>query len=370
MHMGRNERCWCGSGRKYKRCHLNRETAQPIARHEVHQKRKKVMDKRYCMHASNGRTMCSGAIVKAHTVPRGCLKKIAEQGHVCHLGPADGRGELWGSLPPLQEVGLKNASTFTGFCRQHDNDLFAPIEDRPFHATQQHAFLLAYRALCRELFWKRIHQELVPDMREADRGMPHEAQMQIQRNVTGFQDEVDVGRRELGRHKRIYDAAWQTQDFSKVRFHIAWLDSCPQVMCSGGITPEYDFHGALLHDIMNVGIEQDNLTFTQFPVGNKGAAVFAWMEGGTGVCEGFVNSLQRLDDKELPSAFVRFAFEFLENIWFSRAWWEGLDRKAQRSVRERARSGRLSHPMRSHDCLCDDGFDLASWEVTGRDSNS
>jgi SEC-C motif len=32
--VGRNERCPCGSGRKYKKCHWNRESAAPIPYHE------------------------------------------------------------------------------------------------------------------------------------------------------------------------------------------------------------------------------------------------------------------------------------------------------------------------------------------------
>ena len=28
--VGRNEPCWCGSGRKFKQCHLHKPTAQPL----------------------------------------------------------------------------------------------------------------------------------------------------------------------------------------------------------------------------------------------------------------------------------------------------------------------------------------------------
>ncbi len=27
-HLGRNDPCWCGSGKKYKRCHLEKDKAQ------------------------------------------------------------------------------------------------------------------------------------------------------------------------------------------------------------------------------------------------------------------------------------------------------------------------------------------------------
>ncbi|EPY4057442.1 SEC-C metal-binding domain-containing protein [Klebsiella variicola] len=33
--IGRNDSCWCGSGKKYKRCHLGREREKNIDRGEA-----------------------------------------------------------------------------------------------------------------------------------------------------------------------------------------------------------------------------------------------------------------------------------------------------------------------------------------------
>jgi SEC-C motif len=35
MKLGRNEPCWCGSGKKYKKCHLDRENQPPVHPWEV-----------------------------------------------------------------------------------------------------------------------------------------------------------------------------------------------------------------------------------------------------------------------------------------------------------------------------------------------
>lgn len=67
-------------------------------------------------------------------------------------------------------VGLKQASTFTGFCGRHDDVTFAPLEKRPFEGTDEQIFLLAYRVLCLELFLKRADMESTPAKREFDRG--------------------------------------------------------------------------------------------------------------------------------------------------------------------------------------------------------
>ncbi|MET0372072.1 MAG: SEC-C metal-binding domain-containing protein, partial [Sphingobium sp.] len=31
MKLGRNDPCWCKSGKKYKKCHLNRSESQPMS---------------------------------------------------------------------------------------------------------------------------------------------------------------------------------------------------------------------------------------------------------------------------------------------------------------------------------------------------
>jgi hypothetical protein len=59
------------------------------------------------------------------------------------------------SAPPQLEFGLvgrNSASTFTGLCGPHDDQLFAPIEKNPLDLSDlEHLFLLAYRAATREL---------------------------------------------------------------------------------------------------------------------------------------------------------------------------------------------------------------------------
>ena len=51
----------------------------------------------------------------------------------------------------FERVGKNNATTFSGLCGQHDNDLFQPIDDQlPDINNKIHLFLLAYRAILRE----------------------------------------------------------------------------------------------------------------------------------------------------------------------------------------------------------------------------
>ena len=94
---------------------------------------------------------CDNGIAKAHTVPRNCLKRIARNGHVSsfvttpHVHP--GQAPETGLLHP-HRAGVNKASTFSGFCPKHDNDLFAPLEKTPFCAHSRAVLSARVSSIC------------------------------------------------------------------------------------------------------------------------------------------------------------------------------------------------------------------------------
>ncbi len=154
--LGRNDQCWCGSGLKYKKCHMARERQEPVNIWEVAGEHNKLFGTKDCLAPDAMKVDCSGAIVKAHTVPRsGSLQQIARNGHVYSFIPTlgniiKGKGRL---QPRLVHINV--ASTFTGFCSTHDDGIFSKIEKQAFVGSQEQCFLLAYRGLARELYTKK-----------------------------------------------------------------------------------------------------------------------------------------------------------------------------------------------------------------------
>jgi hypothetical protein len=134
----RNRPCWCGSGQKYKRCHLGREHQTPPSPWDHAAKARKLYATKLCLHPTAGANSCSGPIVRAHTVRRSAdLKAIARNGHVYQssadfsdLNRTDGR-----VIPKL--IGINDASTFWGFCKKHDATTFASLENRSFVPTDE-----------------------------------------------------------------------------------------------------------------------------------------------------------------------------------------------------------------------------------------
>ena len=93
---------------------------------------------------------CRQKAVRAHSVQNSCiLDLLCRDGHV--IMP---KLDLSPDKPPecvFQPVGRNLATTFTGLCRNHDRELFKPIEAKPIQTSNlQHLFLLAYRAVLKE----------------------------------------------------------------------------------------------------------------------------------------------------------------------------------------------------------------------------
>lgn len=102
---------------------------------------------RNCHEASE---TCNEPAICAHSIPSSTvLKRLSRNGHVVmpHISL---------KYPPPAEIsfkaiGISSATTFTGLCSQHDNDIFRLIDTTlPNIKDDTHLFLLAYRAVLRE----------------------------------------------------------------------------------------------------------------------------------------------------------------------------------------------------------------------------
>ena len=84
-------------------------------------------------------------IINAHSIQENrYLNKISDVGEVMCIDFGK-RALSYGKK--LDRVGKKKASTFTGFCKYHDNIIFKPIEEYDYeYANLEQNYLFAYRA--------------------------------------------------------------------------------------------------------------------------------------------------------------------------------------------------------------------------------
>ena len=366
--LGRNEPCWCGSGLKFKHCHLNRPDQKPAPPWETEKALRGAFSKKVCSVPKEWTEECVGAPIRAHTVPKsGSLKQIARNGHVYGYTPSLQKLTKYKGKVPPELLGINSASTFTGFCSKHDTQLFAPLETEDFRSTFQQCFLLGYRAFAREVYKKKASAVLSPERRRADKGKSENAQFQIQLINSGYEIGLAGGLQDNARHLEEMQKCLISNEFDSVRAYVIQLAEPPPVMCSGGIFPERTFDGNRLHDLSDPTEKCDLMTISSFWDGTFGYVVLSWLSGSDSACIPFVKSLETISGEDLSAALLRLFFEYLENIFMQPEWWERLTEEQQEYLNRRMWS-LVGHWEGTHECgnISDDGVCFKAWPVLSR----
>jgi hypothetical protein len=93
---------------------------------------------------------CEQLAIRAHSIQnRQTIALLEQDNHVLAWQP---RFSQAGPDIALRRIGRNDASTFAGFCNQHDTELFRPLDTRALDgADREQLFLLAYRGITYEL---------------------------------------------------------------------------------------------------------------------------------------------------------------------------------------------------------------------------
>ena len=331
--IGRNDRCWCGSEKKFKLCHDGREHMPPFNIHQAAAHYIKELQRRYCSHANAAGQPCGGQIVRAHTVQKsGGLEAIARDSRVYSLITTMPEMEKnQGRLVP-RLVGIGQASVFPGFCAEHDRDLFRPIEGKDCTICLAEALLFSYRAVCFEAYLKRAQLAASDILFRLDEGAPVEHQELAQNMARNVQHSARRAAAATHARKEAYGALLSAQNFTGFSYSWTRFDELLPVACCGTFLPDNDLAGTLLQRIAHgsQAFEHVALNITSFA--GQSVIVFGWTGTDDGPAARFVQSFDALDDQLKAAATTRLALEYLENSYISPAWWETLPESYRRGL--------------------------------------
>lgn len=326
---------------------------------ELKKAREDTRTEKYCLHPSACPSTCGSSIARAHSVQlRGGLRRIARNGHVYrYSGDVFDHGRPGRLVHKL--IGIRNASTFPGFCDLHDNAIFEPIDNRVFSATTEQCFLLGYRGIARALFTKRREKKLVPTFRRISNEVPLSQRVVIQSCVSAYEAVGNLALSTLELHKSDYDNVLLSGTYSDIRFYVLRLKDTPDILCSGIHYPEADFDGRCIQSVVT-GRVSDLITYSLIATPTGGAIVFAWESKSDESCVRLIRSLDSTPDELIPHAIVRLVFQSCENKFLSPVWWDGLDSETRDA---------LEQQYFSPSNLLDDGLRAVSWEIVSKQCN-
>jgi len=326
------------------------ELTQKIIVAETNKVLDKAMRKKECLHPNASTSSCS-RFGKAHSVQKSKLTKIAENGHVLKTGI----GRMSG-VPSMKRVGIKQASTFYGFCNYHDNKLFEPIENKPLELNERNAFLLAFRSICLHIYYKRRHA--TTDLFSTVPKNPVTCKF-----ITYYEESIGNGvRRLLRMAEPIYEKmgkAILNNNYSGTNYFAIEFDTVPDILCSDASVINFGFQGTLARPEPK---PLDLITCSLLPYRQGGVVVFAWYGKNT-TNENFILSLSSLCEHEVPDAIVRFLFRYVGNFFIAPRWWDQLSVDKQCSLRNKAADQSVFVDFTA------DGHSYVDWKITGVKTN-
>lgn len=335
-----NEKCWCRSDKKWKNCHRDRDLQTPTNIFEQAEKLRDEFSEGYCSYVDASGVQCAGKAISSHTVQRGGgLAAIQEKGHV--LSPKTTLEDLvkHNGRPQIKSLGIRKASTFPGFCAVHDSEVFLPIEKQNAVLDRTSAFLLSYRSICLELFKKQSMMNVLPILKEMDRGKPFSHQVQIQETCDAFHQGVLLGVRDITTWKLAYDNALHAVGHPDFHYVAIIFEGTLPLAASTAWQIENDFAGNVLQRLGTGSGQYEHITFNLTQLGKNTAAVFGWIGSKSGPSSKFVESFLDVPDARKPSLMTLMAFEYAENIFMNPGWWAGLGELERTMLQNRILSG-------------------------------
>lgn len=366
MKLGRNKKCWCGSGKKYKKCHLNRDQQKPINVGDAHKVSNASKSKKYCSVPEDLRSSCSGKIINAHTVSKGSsLLEISDStNHVLGLKISLANIQKGNGVLIPERIGVNQASTFKGFCSTHDKQLFSCVEDQPFSMEPEQLFALAYRALCKEIYAKGSSEDVVDLIKESDKGKDFLKQLFTQDFASAYGLGVDTAVKELAILKDQFDNHLLNKEQIEVCHLVITSETPCPVAVSSILCPDVDFEGNTIQDLANLDVIPECVIFNSFSSDGKGFVVFSWLKTSK-VIEAFIETLPKDDLGFLKNAIFRFFFSVSENIYISPVWWDSLTDEHRTSLTDRVMIGVNPFQPKNDKYLCDDAINYGGWEISG-----
>jgi hypothetical protein len=269
---------------------------------------------------------CSASPIRSHTISRSrYLENVAENNQVLRW-KTDHWAEDTTSLFDLRADYTNEATTFPGFCSQHDGALFRCLDDCEFMATPEQLFMLAYRTHSREVHCKKAQILTYPQPEDVARlhGDP-EPEKAVHSLFGALNlESAQVGERDTLIHHARLQAVLLSQDFRRLCSCIVPFDfpAQPFIATAGSFFPDFDAHGKEVQDFGDALAVLNSIHYSILPTSGKSFAIFSYLDTEPQGPRQLIDSI--LASPRLGDLIAWMAFVYIENTAIRPSWWQSL----------------------------------------------
>ncbi|MDG2951883.1 cytoplasmic protein [Exercitatus varius] len=299
---------------------------------------------------------CSSRIIESHTLSKsGTLKSIMDkENKVFGVNLAfNALVKNEGSFG-VRKFGINEASTFLGFCSEHDKKLFSVFEDERIIPTKEQLCLLSYRGVCRELYTKEneVDTKLSHELTNMNEFKNSSIGLYLRKSLEKRDTLLSIGLSEIKKTYQELNDIITNHNFNSLEYFVIELSSPAHVLCSGAIVPDLDFNNKKLKDLSSESVSAEHLFFNVINYDNKGLCVFSWIKKEeTNYFYDFIKTLIQREHR-IEDNLVNFIFSYFENTFFSPTWWGKLTKAQQneieRKIMEYGRHNLSEHKVKNY----------------------
>ncbi len=320
LRFERNKLCICGSGKKWKACgYLNNKLHQDSLKKPVSVKMAQMFknaEVMTCLYPI--KDQCKGGIVNAHSIQNNkILKKLSKNGMVKMVFPTPSTDPVEFTLS-AKDISKNSATTFTGFCKFHDNLIFKEIEEKDYQiGSQKQDFLFAFRAYSKEAYLKILSNYVTSRAQIID--------IDSALFVAGSELSIKDSIASYDRFKECFEQKkYDLIETKVIAFNEEYLFSV-----SSAINFLYDFEGNMKSQLQDLEKPASIFFITIFPQNGKTYVLLSYFAEFHDYYSFLEKQLISVNDDQKKILLTNLLANNCENIVFSDSLWSKLGKEGQ-----------------------------------------
>ena len=251
---------------------------------------------------------CKQLPIRSHSISeQRVLSEISENGEVLTLDKFSLQSKA------LVPAGIKQASTVKCFCCEHDQKIFAPIDNKDYViGDKEQEFLFAFRAAAREFLVKEAAVQTCDHWKKPEHYGNNRA-------AVAFIDDLNKGQmlsiKDQSETRCVFMDTYQKQKFNAIRTVSVTLDGWHPVAASSSFCIEVDFDGNLVNDVLESGYNTKvkPCFLTIFPQKDKTYCLISYFNHDRKTYN-FLNDINNKDNQEKGIIVSNLLVGYAENV--------------------------------------------------------
>ncbi len=276
-----------------------------------------------CYYLSENNIQCKNKeIIKAHSIQNNkILSKIAADG-MC-ISPKAIEFDF-------KEIGRKVASTFTGFCKEHDKNLFMSIEDNDYvEGNREQEFLFAYRAAAKQFYTDRHMFATLEEVKK----QYNDNEMTVSIENLKKKMEIDIKDGERTRYQ--FNNNLRNKRFDRISTIRIVLDSEYPIALSAAGSLQFDLERNQINQVYGDGYIATSF-HTCFPQNGKTYFLMSYLSKDKARFEGLVQQInavtQGKDVEKIKLLLSNLILLYAENFYLGPDLWNKFSDKEKKDI--------------------------------------